>query len=213
MKSYPSIPTIGTNIINSNRKLPVDITKEDWIGFDKLDGSMIRVEWKSGRGFYKFGSRNQLLDDSNPWLTEAPEIINDEFHFLDTVFRDYEWSRVVMFFEFLGKNSFAGTHIKEPHHCHLIDISLERKGLIDPKELAIMDIPVKTRVVHRGPVTPEVIHKIATRSIKGMTFEGVVFKRNSKKGVRQMFKSKSNAWYERLRQHCGKDDKLFQRLK
>ena len=213
MKSYPSIPTIGTHLIDSDRKLPVDITADNWIGFDKLDGSLVRTEWKHGRGFYKFGRRGGLLDDSNPWLIEAPGIIEERYAFLKEVFKDFGWMQVTVFFEFLGKNSFAGDHQPEPHTANLIDVSTHPKGLIDPKELIAMDIVGGARLVHRGPVDSELIHKIADGKLKGVTFEGVVFKRINRKGIREMFKSKSAAWYEKLREKCGRNDKLFERSK
>ena len=83
MKSYPSIPTIGTKLIDSGRKLPYDLSKPNWVGFSKFDGSLIRVKWDQRKGFRDFGRKNGLLDDSNPWLLEAPEIIRNEYNFLN----------------------------------------------------------------------------------------------------------------------------------
>ena len=50
MKSYRSIPFAN--------KIPEN---ETFYVFDKLDGSNIRAEWNPKKGFYKFGSRSQLL--------------------------------------------------------------------------------------------------------------------------------------------------------
>ena len=213
MKSYPSIRTIGTHLIDSGRKLPFDLSKEDWLGFDKLDGSLIRAEWDFKKGYWKFGRKAGLLDDSNPVLKEAPPLIEEEYAFLDTVFRDFGWIRVVAFFEFRGKNSFAGVHEDEKHTVSLIDLAIPRKGLVDPKDLAIMDVVGGPRVVHRGPITSKDIYRIHEGKAQRVSFEGVVFKRNNRKGIREMFKTKSKAWYEKLKQKCGKNDKLFERLK
>lgn len=213
MKSYPSIPTIGMHSINNQVKLPFDLSKQDWIGFDKLDGSLIRVKWSTSKGLHDFGRKNGLLDHSNPSLLEAPEIIEREYHFLNTVFREYGWMRAVVFFEFLGPNSFAGVHEEEKHSVHIIDISVHKKGFIEPKELTYLDAVGGAQVVHRGPVTKELLKDISQGAHKGVTFEGVVFKRNTKKGVRQMFKSKSEAWYRKLKDRCGRDEKLFRKLK
>ncbi len=213
MKSYLSIPTISTYLISSGKKIPFDLTAKNWIGFDKLDGSLIRTEWKQGRGFYKFGRKNGLLDDSNPVLLEAPEIIKKDYNFLRTVFREFGWTRVIAFFEFTGRHSFAGTHADEQHTLTLVDLSVYPKGFVDPKELAVMDASGGAKVLHKGPINKLLIENIYNRRLKGMTFEGVVFKRMNKKGVREMFKSKSQVWYEKLKKKCGGDDKLFARLK
>lgn len=50
MKHYPTIPK---TVIHD-----VDVHV-----FDKLDGSNIRAEWNPKKGFYKFGSRKQLIDE------------------------------------------------------------------------------------------------------------------------------------------------------
>lgn len=213
MKSYPSIPTIGTHLISSGRKLPFDLAKENWIGFAKLDGSLIRVEWMYKKGFCKFGRKNGLLDDSNPILLEAPEVIKKDYNFLEIVFREFGWTKVIAFFEFLGKNSFAGVHKKEKHSTYLIDLAIDKKGLINPKELAIMDVVGGAKIVHQGPITRETIQNIYDGTYKNVSPEGVVFKRNTRKGTREMFKSKTSAWYKKLEQRCNGDNKLFDELK
>lgn len=60
MKYYPSITK--------------EIRHDIYIyAFDKLDGSNIRAEWNSKRGFYKFGTRNQLMDEkTDPWGQSIP---------------------------------------------------------------------------------------------------------------------------------------------
>ncbi len=212
MKSYPNIPTIGLPLLDSGKKLPFDLSAMNWIGFNKLDGSLIRAEWKDVKGFYKFGRKNALLDDTNPVLKEAPSLIERDYGFLKTVFQEFGWMRGVCFFEFAGRNSFAGQHQDEHHKVSLIDISLHPKGLVDPKELALMDVVGGSKVLHRGPVTREVIKSIFHRRMKGMTLEGVVFKRINSKGHREMFKTKSEFWYEKLKEKCKGNKKLFTKL-
>lgn len=58
MKAYPSIST------------QVDFSLPYWI-FDKIDGSNLRAEFSSKRGFYKFGSRTQLLTPDQEALWPA----------------------------------------------------------------------------------------------------------------------------------------------
>jgi hypothetical protein len=41
---------------------PSKAPHEHCLAFDKLDGSNMRFEWSPKRGWYKFGSRGQLID-------------------------------------------------------------------------------------------------------------------------------------------------------
>ena len=50
MKQYPSI---SGKLVNTKI-----------YAFDKLDGSNIRGTWSKKRGFYKFGTRTQMLDEN-----------------------------------------------------------------------------------------------------------------------------------------------------
>ena len=66
MKSYNTIPYYG-----DYWDLPV-------IGFNKLDGSNIRAEWNKKRGFYKFGSRNVMIDESSEQFGLAVKIFKEK---------------------------------------------------------------------------------------------------------------------------------------
>jgi hypothetical protein len=56
MKAYPSIPrSTGMTF----QEIPNAYV------FDKLDGSQIRVEWSRKRGWYKFGTRTRLFDQTD----------------------------------------------------------------------------------------------------------------------------------------------------
>lgn len=77
-----------------------------------------------------------------------------------------------------------------------------------------MDIPA---VLHHGKVGKEMIDKVKSSTLEGMTFEGVVCKAanpNRKKTSHPvMFKIKSNAWLDKLKTFCGEDIKMFERMK
>jgi len=201
MKEYPTILRHGQTS-----------TSGQYHGYEKLDGSMIRVEWTKKSGFYKFGRRDGLLDDSNPFLPESrklfEELSEEALHFLSK----RQARHAVLFFEFFGENSFAGNHEVEPHRIVLVDIALDKKGLVDPKVLKEAEewIPSAT-LIHHGNVGQEVIKAIEDGTFPGMSFEGVVFKRQER-NRRIMFKHKSRAWIERLKNRCGNNEKLFQKL-
>ena len=211
METYPTIPHLGGVRNNKWTRRYQDLS---FICFDKADGSNIRAEWNPKRGFYKFGRRHGLLDDSNPFLLEAPELIKSKYgEDLDRIFREQRWQGAVAFFEFFGPNSFAGSHEKEPHEVLLIDLKIHRHGYIDPKDfvrlLGGLDIPT---VCHRGQVTEEFQDQVSMGEILGLGQEGVVCKAMvGKKPIR--FKIKRNSWYDRLRDTVKGDEALFDKLK
>src|SRR5277367_5289881 len=104
MKEYPSI----------ERKY----TKDTPIyAFDKLDGSNIRVEWSAKRGFYKFGTKTQLIDKDAPIFGQSVPLFMDKYETeLAKVFAKQRWRNVVCFCELHGKDSFAGNHNMEDSH-------------------------------------------------------------------------------------------------
>lgn len=199
MKSYP---TIGFQI---DRSLQT-------IVFDKLDGSNIRAEWSRKAGFYKFGTRDRLLDKREQPLGQAVDLILAQG--IERVFVDQRWDRVISFFELHGPNSFAGSHVEdEPLKATLIDVNPYKQGILDPRDFVKLfekyDIP---NVVHRGTVNPKFIHDVHNGHLQGMTFEGVVCK-GMKKKIHHMFKIKSKFWLERLKYRCNGDEALFEKLK
>ena len=126
--------------------------------------------------------------------------------------------RVTCFFEFHGPNSFAGQHRKyEEHRLTLFDVAIFKQGIIPPREFlkafGHLNIP---KVLHRGTVNKEFIDSIRNSTLEGMTFEGVVCKgkrRGKKAEVPVMFKIKSQAWLDKLKEYCGEDYKKFEMMK
>ena len=202
MKEYPTIPKVAT--------------KESVYVFDKLDGSNIRAEWTPKKGFTKFGRRHGLLDDSNPTLKEAPDLFmaryGDE---LSRRFKDERYELATAFMEFYGPNSFAGNHEVEPHEVLVFDIHVFKEGILSPKDFLDVCAGLPTpNLLHHGVVTADVVEAIRNSTMPGMTFEGGVAKGSfsQKCGGPTMFKLKSQAWFDRLRQHCKGDEKLFELL-
>lgn len=206
MKSYPSID------VQVNGRV-------DMYAFDKLDGSNIRAEWtRKAKSFVKFGSRNRLLGTDQGKLAAAEHIISDKYlKDLNQIFLDERYERAVAFFEFYGPNSFAGNHPDpvEEMTATLFDIAPYKKGILAPNEFikifGDLDVP---QVLYRGRIGPEFIEKVRSSTLDGMTFEGVVCKGpfDKKLGGPIMFKVKSSAWLDKLRDYCRGDQELFQRL-
>jgi hypothetical protein len=202
VKKYPSIPK--------------EINKSTHIyAFDKLDGSNIRAEWSSKRGFYKFGTRKRLLDPEDKLFGEAVSIINDKYgETLPEIFKKQRWRKVICFFEFYGPNSFAGTHQQEKHDVVLLDVSHDNKGIIEPKDFIKLFKYVDTAAfLFQGKINNDLINQVKKDKLPGVTSEGVVCKgKIIKPGLPLMFKIKSDSWLNRLKIKCAGNVKLLKEL-
>lgn len=204
MKSYPSIPggvPTGT---------PVYV-------FPKYDGSNVRAEWSRKRGWYKFGSRTRLLDDSHPVLSvKAEPLMLDTYgDDLARIYRDNRWDRAIAFFELFGESSFAGYHDEdEPHEVMLLDVSVHRKGILEPKTfLKTFDGIKLPPVLHHGNFTADMRAQVEAGEFPGQTFEGVIAKGGYKSPGRPwMYKWKAQAWLDRLRGVCSTDAEFQRRM-
>ena len=204
MKSYPSITK--------------EVRQDIYIyAFDKLDGSNIRAEWNSKKGFYKFGTRTQLTDEKTMPFGRAIPLIKEKYeNDLTMVFKEQNWRDALCFFEFWGPSSFAGNHnFEEKMDVTLIDVNPYKEGILVPTEFirlfGHLDIP---KVCYEGHVSTELFDKVKQSTLKGMTFEGVVCKGANDKMTKApiMFKIKSKAWLDKLRDYCKGDENLFERL-
>lgn len=203
MKAYPSI----------EKTLRPDLYV---YAFDKLDGSNIRAEWSKKRGFYKFGTRHQMIDESSkPFGAAISNLKNKYQDDLMKIFKEQGWEDVVCFFEYHGPNSFAGNHLDtDTMDTTLFDVNIYKKGLMDPdrflKLFRHLDIP---RVLFEGYITSEFVDQVKDGTLPGITFEGVICKSPAKvKMTPEMFKIKNRAWLEKLKTICRGDTDLFNRL-
>ena len=202
MKQYPSIDK------NINRGIFV-------YAFDKLDGSNLRVEWSNKKGFHKFGSRTQLIDSSSPILGEGVLLLKkleEQFH---EVLKKEKVQKSTLFFEFFGKNSFSGKHVEgEAKEVKLIDLSIDNKGILFPKEFLKLTSGLPTALIlYQGFLNEEFINKVKNGTLPFMTFEGVICKANQgSPGLPLMFKIKNQAWLNKLQEQCQGDMALFERL-
>lgn len=196
MKQYDSIDYYG-----KYWGLPI-------FAFDKLDGSNLRFEYSQKRGFYKFGTRNMMIDEKSEQFGFAISLIRNKYEdVLAKVFKskDYRNSQAfVCFAELLGLNSAFGQHDfkNDNFDVVLFDVSEYKRGLIHPKQF-INDfghagIP---RVVYTGNLNKELVHQVKTNQF-GLT-EGVICKGSiqTKRENNQLYycKIKTNDWFDRLR--------------
>lgn len=197
MKQYESIPYYGHHL------------NADVIAFDKLDGSNVRFEFSKKRGFYKYGTRRQMIDESNEQFGFVIDLFNKKYaDGLTTVMNSKSYRNVlsmVCFGELVGYKSAFGQHYfkDDIFDIVLFDVSLYKKGFIPPKQLiddfGHLGIP---RVIYEGKLNNEFIADV--KANKFDLREGVVAKGKvpvGKKGKEQIFscKVKTNDWFDRLR--------------
>jgi hypothetical protein len=205
MKTYPSILKTWFSGVN-------------YFVFDKLDGSNVRAEWSKQKGFYKYGSRRQLIDESHLTLGQAPPLIREKYEDdLGRIFKKKRIERAVVFFEFHGPLSFAGNHAPgDDLTVTLFDVDVYRKGLTPPKEFLAtyghLDIPT---LLYEGRFNNDLKNQVQVCELDGITFEGVVgkgFKPGKKSNVPTMFKVKTHQWLDKLKDFCDGDSALYRRL-
>lgn len=208
MKAYPSVSTA------------VDLSLHYCV-FDKLDGSNLRAEWTPKRGFYKFGSRTQLLTPDQAPLWPAQARITALEARLRPALSRLKADRVVCFFEWFGPQSFAGSHPDpaDAMDLALLDVDVFKQGRLPPDAVVALaaDAGVRTpTLLHRGRIDDGFLQDVRQGRLPGVTFEGVVGKSQAidrREGGPLMFKHKAQAWLDRLREACGEDEALFQRLR
>lgn len=204
MKHYPSI----------TKEIRHDV---DIYAFDKLDGSNIRAEWNNKRGFYKFGTKNQLIDANSKPFGISVDLIKNKYEVdMAAVFKERGWKDAICFFELWGPSSFSGQHdFKETLDVTLFDVNPYKQGILEPREFikffGHLDTP---KVLYEGKVSVELFDMVKQSTLPGMTFEGVVCKGASTNFAKMpvMFKIKSKAWLERLRVYCNGNENLFRML-
>lgn len=177
----------------------------------------MRGEWGRKNGFWKFGRRNGLLDDSCPNLHLAEGLIVNKYaDDLNREFRKLRLQKATAYFEFWGPNSSFGVHQDgDAFDVTLIDVAVDKRGLLVPKDfLKSFGKLDHAPVLYQGPFTQEVRQQVKDSTLPGMTFEGVVCKgAYASPGLPTMFKVKSRAWLEALREHCGGDEVMFEKLR
>lgn len=185
MKSYPSIPR--------------DFIEFEAHVFDKIDGSNLRFEWKRKGGWYKYGTRQRLFDQTDPVFGSAIELFHTTLaQQLSDIFKRERYDSAVAFCEFWGENSFAGLHEpQDKKHLTLFDIAPHKEGILGPREFiklyGHLDIP---RFLGKLNWTRGFVERVRSGEVEGITFEGVVGKAKSARHDLIMCKAKTKAWVD-----------------
>ena len=196
MKSYDSIDYYG-----KHWGIPV-------YAFDKPDGSNIRMEWSPKRGFYKFGTRKEMIDSKHPYFGFAVDLFLNKYgDGLEQVFKgkDYRNSQnFVVFSELTGTKSAFGWHDygNDVFDLTMFDVNQFKKGLLPPKQFVNdfghLGIP---RIVYQGNLNMDLVNAVKNNEYdlsEGVICKGVI---KGKKDRENLYycKIKTNEWFDRLR--------------
>lgn len=186
MKSYPSIPKFKSG----NIKLYT---------FDKCDGSNIRIQYSSKRGWYKFGTRTRLLDESDEIFGPAIPLFKETLaEPLEKIIVDQGWQEAIVFGEYYGSQSFAGLHEKDdPKQITIFDVNPYKRGMLSPQEFLKLFGQHGPRFLGLMNWTVGFVEQVRSGDIEGISFEGVVGKviHNNKL---TMYKAKTQAWINKV---------------
>jgi hypothetical protein len=199
MKSYHSIPHWN--------KGPFGVKT---IAQEKKDGSSMRFEWSKKSGFYKFGTRNVMIDRNDKNFGEGIDLfLNKYSEDLQRVFLN-KYSKVISFVafaEFFGPNSFAGQHLSSDiKDVCLFDISLYKKGIINPYEFqdnfGHLDTP---RIIYEGEYNMEFINDVRNNNYnlsEGVVCKGIIKTKKEGESI-FMVKAKTNEWLRKVKYKLG----------
>jgi hypothetical protein len=199
MKDYPKIDYYNKAIYGQNV-----------IAFDKLDGSNIRCEYSRKRGWYKFGTRTEMIDKNHEIFGKSIPLFLEKYgDSLDKIFRD-KYKKVenfVVFSEYVGPNSFAGWHdSNDIMDIILFDVNQYKKGFISPWEFldnfSSVDIP---KIIYEGKLTDTLIENVRN-DVYGLK-EGAIIKglyKTKKDGeIAWRIKAKTIKWLKQVKERLG----------
>lgn len=175
--------------------------------FDKLDGSNLRFEYSQKRGFYKFGTRQMMIDNTHPEFGFAINLfLNKYSDSLTKIFKSKGYRDTLAFTcfaELVGEKSAFGQHdyVNDVFDITLFDIEVYKTGLIPPrqfvKDFQSVGIP---KIIYTGNLNREFVQAVKRNdySLK----EGVVCKAiisNKKENNLFYCKIKTDKWFAELR--------------
>jgi hypothetical protein len=177
------------------------------IAFDKLDGSNLRFEYSQKRGFYKFGTRNMMIDETNEPFGFAIDIFMNKYsENLTKIFKSKNYRDTLAFvcyaelvcegFEF-GQHDFKNGKFD----LTLFDVEHHKTGFIAPrqfiKDFGETGIP---KIIYEGNLNREFVASVKNNEYE--LSEGVICKGlipNRKENNLYYCKIKTNGWFDRLR--------------
>jgi hypothetical protein len=176
--------------------------------FDKLDGSNLRFEWSRERGWFRWGSRHQVIDESHPILGGGMALLREHHaDALERVAHAERWDALVAFAELWGPGSLGGQHVPdEPKRLTLFDVAPYRRGFLGPVRFLELfgglDIPA---YLGESLWDDALVARVREGALPGVTFEGIVGKAGDGHSL-VMAKAKTEAWVRRILARYGEDE-------
>ncbi len=196
---------------------PNKAPRENCIAFYKYDGSNIRAEWTRKKGWFKYGSRKVLIDNTHPLGDAINVFLNTYGDELEKIFRKDKLFRncqnVTVFSEYFGPNSFAGQHEEDdPKEVVLFDVSIHKKGIMSPKDFIKIFGHLKIpEIIYQGNFNESFIQDV--KDGKYPVEEGIVAKGLLPHGKPPhnlwMAKIKTRKWIEKLKAEALKCPEKF----
>ncbi len=184
-----------------------DLMGQEVWAFDKLDGQNLRFECNFKRGFYKFGSRTQMISQKDEQFGEAVNIFMKKYSepLMNILYRKIAKTKLdvfTVFAEYCGENSFAGRHVDgEKLDVVLFDIWAYKKDWVEPQrfidEFGHLGIP---ELIYQGELTDRFIKDVQDNKF-GLK-EGVIAKGVYEKDI-FMSKIKTKEWLNKVRTQLG----------
>ena len=186
------------------------------IAFYKYDGSNFRAEWSKKRGWYKFGTRRTIIDESSELFGPAIKVFLDTYgDDLPKILKDNKTYRnaekVTVYCEYFGPSSIGMFHDWDELHSigevMLFDINIHKRGFVLPRDFIKHFGQLKiAEVIYDGNFNKQFVQDIweGKYDVK----EGVVAKgvNPRKKGRPEhglwMAKCKTKWWIQEIRLKC-----------
>lgn len=195
MREYREIEYYGNNI-----GLPI-------FAFDKIDGSNLRFEYSPKRGFYKFGTRQMMIDNSHEEFGFAVTLFTEKYsNALTKIFKSKEYRNelsITCYAELIGEQSEFGQHKYRDDKFDIILFDVELKnGFIPPKrfykEFKEVGIP---KLVYQGNLNHEFVDSVKRNEYdlkEGVVCKGVI--PNKKENNIFYCKIKTDDWFKKLQE-------------
>ena len=197
---YPKIPS------------PVDCPLKQCIVFEKLDGTNLHWVWQNK--WESFGTRRESYSYDEVGFTEFAdkhklygaayyfgEVYADKLEEFFLSKDEYRNSRVVIFTEFFGSNSFAGQHQPtEQKKLLLFDVEVDGRILLPADFLSDFSRFPIAKFLYKGKYSGQLVEDI--RNGKYPVKEGAVIKGVLDDQV-YMCKVKTNAYLDKLKSEFG----------
>lgn len=161
MKTYPSIQG------------PSKIPHGHWYVFVKYDGSNLRFEWSSKKGWHKFGTRKTTFDENHPIYGSSIELFLEKYgDKLEEIFkRNKTFKNIknfVAFAEWFGAKSFAGNHKQyDKKDIVLFDVNPHKMGILGPvdflKYFGHLDV---AELLYEGVITQQYVKNVKNETIE-----------------------------------------------